>query len=66
MIASVISLYDTCLGSQCFSVDNPFMISSDVNHCGASCSLCAPRMGVAGTLYNSISVLYSPVICVRD
>ena len=49
MIVSEISLCGTYLGSQCPSVDNRFMISSLVNHCGVV-SLCVPIMGFTGTL----------------
>ena len=37
IVSYVVSLYGTYLGSQCSSVDNPFMISSDVNQrCGGA------------------------------
>ena len=36
MLISVTSLYDEYLGSQFSFVDNPFMISSLVNHCVVS------------------------------
>ena len=48
-------------GTSVSPCDNPFMISSDVNHFGVSCLSCRPTMS-ATRYYNSIPVIIYPYV----